>query len=262
MIKALYTSATGMRAQQQLVDLTANNLANVNTTGFKRSRMDFQDLLYDTQIMPGSEIASNLQIPSGLQIGSGVRSISSTKIFTPGFVYETGGELDMGIAGRGFFEISMPDGTTAYTRDGSFRTDSDGTVTTSEGLYLSPQITVASDRLSIAVGSDGTITVTKPDGTTENAGQITLTTFPNPTGLKSVGGNLYVETASSGSPQTSLTPGENGVGNIKQKYLERSNVEVVVELVNLITAQRAYEINSRAIRSSDDMLATVNGMTR
>ena len=262
MIKALYTSATGMRAQQQLVDLTANNLANVNTTGFKRSRMDFQDLLYDTQITPGSQAASNLEIPSGLQIGSGVRSISTTKIFTPGVLEETGGELDMGIAGRGFFEVTMPDGTTAYTRDGSFRTDSDGSVTTSEGLHLSPSITVSSDRLSITVGSDGTIDVTKPDGTTENAGQITLTTFPNPTGLKSIGGNLYVETVSSGGPQSGLTPGENGVGPIEQKFLERSNVEVVVELVNLITAQRAYEINSRAIRSSDDMLATANGMTR
>ena len=263
MIKALYTSATGMRAQQQLLDVTANNLANVNTTGFKKSRMDFQDLLYDTRIMPGTQVASNLEIPTGHQVGSGARSISTTKMFQQGTSDMTDRDLDVAIIGRGFFQVTMPDGTTAYTRDGSFRTDSEGTLTTAEGLRIAPSITIPQGS-RVAVGKDGTISAADPSDSSisTTVGQLTLATFPNPTGLLSLGGNLYAETPSSGSPTTGQTPGQDGVGQLQGGALEHSNVEVVVELVNLITAQRAYEVNSRAIRSSDDMLAAANQMTR
>jgi flagellar basal-body rod protein FlgG len=262
MIKALSTSATGMRAQQQLVDVVANNLANVNTTGFKRSRLDFQDLLYDTQIAPGTQVAVGLEIPTGLQVGSGARTISTTKVFTQGVPEETQRDLDVAVNGQGFFEITLPDGTKAYTRDGAFRKDSAGNLTTAEGLLVSPAITIPENIVGLSIGRDGTITAALPDGTVSNAGQLTLATFPNPSGLSSLGGNLYLPTAASGNATTNLTPGRNGTGELQQGFLERSNVDVVVELVKLITAQRAYEVNSRAIRSSDDMLAAANNMTR
>ena len=262
MIKALYTSATGMRAQQQLVDVVANNLANVNTTGFKRSRLDFQDLLYDTQIMPGTQVAVGLEVPTGFQVGSGTRPISTTKIFSQGTPEETGGELDVAISGRGFFEITLPDGTKAYSRDGSFRKDSAGNLTNAEGLLVSPAITIPENISGLNIGRDGTITAVMNDGSVTNIGQLTLSSFPNPSGLNSIGGNLYLPTPASGTATTNLTPGQNGTGEVQQRFLERSNVEVVVELVKLITAQRAYEINARAIRSSDDMLGAVNNLTR
>lgn len=261
MIKALFTSATGMRAQQQLVDVTANNLANVNTSGFKRSRMDFQDLLYELQISPGTQVAEGLEIPTGLQIGSGTRAISTTKVFSQGLPEESNRELDVMINGRGFFEVSRPDGSSGYTRDGSFRSDSQGYLTTAEGLRVSPEIQIPEDITGLHIGRDGTITALQ-DGEETQVGELTLTTFPNPAGLLSIGGNLYATSPASGAASSNLKPGENGVGEVQQYFTERSNVEVVVELVRLITAQRAYEVNSRAIRTSDDMLAAANNMSR
>jgi flagellar basal-body rod protein FlgG len=263
MIKALFTSATGMKAQELVVDNTANNLANVNTTGFKRSQMEFQDLLYVTKRAAGTEAAQGLQLPTGLQIGSGVRPASNTKIFSEGVLENTDNRLDVAIEGDGFLQITLPSGETRYTRDGALRLNASGNVVTSEGYLVQPQITLPQDILSISIGIDGTVSVITAGApnTSTTVGSLTLVRFPNPAGLSSEGGNLYAETAASGSPTTG-TPGQDGFGTLRQGFLERSNVEVVSELVNLIMAQRAYEINSRAIRVGDEMLSTANDITR
>lgn len=260
MIKALYTCATGMKAQQLYVDNIANNLANVNTVGFKRSQVNFQDLLYDTVISAGADSAQGFQIPSGLQVGGGVRAVSTTKVFSQGTPQNTNRTLDLAIQNDGFFEITRPDGTLAYTRDGAFQLNSEGEIVTSDGLRLSPSTTIQ-NAVAITIGSDGTVNVQTFDGSFQTVGQITLTTFANPAGLESLGRNLYRETPASGPP-TVATPGEQGAGEIMQGFLERSNVEVITELVDLIMAQRAYEINSRAIRASDEMLSTANQISR
>ncbi len=262
MFRALYTSASGMKAQQMVVDTTANNLANVNTTGFKRSQIDFQDLLYVTLRAPGTDGSQGVQIPTGLQIGSGVKPASTTKIFTEGVLQNTNNELDLAIAGDGFFRIRLPNGEYRYTRDGAFRMNSDGALVNSDGYFLDPQIQIPADTLRIEIGADGTvnvITASSPESPAE-VGRITLVRFANPAGLSSEGDNLYARTAASG-PEIPGTAGQDGFGTIRQGFLERSNVEVVSELVNLITAQRAYEINSRAIRIGDEMLAAANNMT-
>lgn len=259
MIRALYTAATGMKAQQLFLDNVSNNLANVNTTGFKRSQVNFQDLLYDKKYIAGAESAQGFEIPSGIQLGSGVRPISTTKVFTPGNPQTTNRSLDIAIQGNGFFQISRSDGTIAFTRDGAFELNSKGEIVTAEGLPLTPSITIQ-DAKEISIGTDGIVFIKGSDNTLQNVGQIMLANFPNPAGLDSLGRNMYAETIASGAPIVSV-PGEQGTGEVYQGALENSNVETVTELVNLITAQRAYEINSRAIKASDEMLSTINNLT-
>lgn len=257
MIKALYTSATGMKVHQFLLDVTANNLANVNTTGYKRVQANFQDLLYDKTKPAGSESAQGIQMPTGMEVGSGSRVVSTNKVFSQGTATNTGRDLDLSIQGKGFFEVSHPDGSTVFTRDGALQLNSDGEIVTSEGLKLQPAISVSNDISAITIGSDGTVSGQTSDGSTTSLGAITLSTFTNPAGLESLGRNLYRETTASGSPQSG-TPGQDGVGEILQGFLESSNVEIVTEMVNIIIAQRAYETSSKAIRASDDMLKTAN----
>jgi flagellar basal-body rod protein FlgG len=255
MIRALFTAATGMIGQQLQVDTVANNMANVNTTGFKKSRVNFQDLLYETLKPAGTETVDGAIIPEGVQVGHGVRPASVAKIFTQGNLIQTGNELDMVIEGQGFFQIQMPDGTTAYTRDGSFKKDRDGNIVTADGYPLEPAITVPENYLTFAVEQDGNVSVTTQDSATAtNVGQINLVRFTNPAGLDArIGHNLLLETEASGAPVEG-TPGLDGVGLLDQGFLENSNVQVVEEVINLIIAQRAYEANSRVIQTSDEML--------
>lgn len=262
-MKALYTAGTGMRVQQLQVDVIANNLANANTAGFKKSEVAFQDLLYHTVQRPGLETSQGLVSPTGLQVGSGARAASTTKVFSQGTVEETGRDLDVAIQGEGFFQVALPDGSTAYTRDGSFRLDAQGNLVTTDGLRVDPGIVIPADVTSLTIGKDGTITASTggaPESATQ-IGQLQLARFPNPAGLSSEGGNLYRETPSSGAPVLAA-PGEAGMGVTAQRFIERSNVEVVSELVGLIVAQRAYEVNSRAIRAGDDMLGQVSQLGR
>ncbi|GJQ23075.1 MAG: flagellar basal-body rod protein FlgG [Planctomycetia bacterium] len=259
MIRALYTAATGMKAQQLFLDNVSNNLANINTTGFKRSQVNFQDLLYDKKYIAGSESAQGFEIPSGIQLGGGVRPISTSKVFSQGNQQSTGRPLDLSIEGNGFFQISRPDGTIAYTRDGAFELNSKGEIVTAEGLPLTPSVTIQNAK-EISIGRDGTVFIKDSNGIIQNVGQIMLANFSNPAGLESLGRNMYAETIASGSPIVSV-PGQQGTGEVYQFALENSNVETVTELVNLITAQRAYEINSRAIKASDEMLSTINNLS-
>ncbi|PKO68641.1 MAG: flagellar basal-body rod protein FlgG [Betaproteobacteria bacterium HGW-Betaproteobacteria-14] len=255
MIRSLWIAKTGLDAQQTQLDVTSNNLANVATNGYKRARAVFEDLLYQTLRQPGASSSAQTQIPSGLQIGTGVRPVSTNRNFTQGNLTQTGNSLDIAIQGDGFFQIQLPDGTLGYTRDGAFQKDSQGQIVTSNGYPLSPAITIPSNALSISVGTDGVITVLQSGSATPvQVGQIQLANFVNVGGLQSMGQNLFLETASSGTA-TPNTPGTNGVGLLNQGYVETSNVNVVEELVNMITTQRAYEINSRAIQTSDQMLA-------
>jgi flagellar basal-body rod protein FlgG len=254
MIRSLWIAKTGLDAQQTQMDVITNNLANVSTTGFKRSRAVFEDLLYQTLRQPGAQSSQQTQLPSGLQLGMGVRPVATEKIFTQGNLQQTGNSKDLAIQGEGFFQVLMPDGTTSYSRDGSFQIDSQGQLVTASGFAIQPAITIPANAQSITVGRDGTVSVVQPGSNAPvQVGSIQLATFINPTGLMSLGENLYVETASSGSPGTS-TPGTNGTGLISQAYVETSNVNVAEELVNMIQTQRAYEINSKAITTSDQML--------
>lgn len=257
MIKALFTAATGMRAQQTRIDVIANNLANVNTTGFKKSTSTFEDLLYNTLQDPGAQNGDGSTRPAGLQIGAGARLVSTSKVFTPGVLEETGRTLDLVITGPGLFKLTDLAGGTVYTRDGSFSVDANGDVVNSLGLKLDPGITVPPGA-KVSVGLDGTVTA-RVDGeeASTNVGQITLANFPNPSGLDSIGSNMLRQTVASGAAIEG-TPGSEGLGALRQGFLEKSNVEVVNELVNLIVSQRAYETNSRAISAADDMLTTVN----
>jgi len=265
MLRALYTSATGMKAQELLIDNTANNLANVNTSGFKRSHVDFADLLYSTIKQPGANVSASQQVPIGLQVGSGVRPVGTTKIFTPGTVEQTNNPLDVSIEGDGFFSVLLPNQQIRYTRNGAFRMDSNGQLVNTDGFLLNPPITIQNgvDLSSLTIGTDGTISASMagtPDSIV-NLGQLQLSRFSNPAGLSSEGGNLYAATPASGTP-TQVNPGVDGVGHLRQGALEGSNVEVVTELISLIAAQRAYEINSRAIRAGDEMLSTSAGIMR
>ncbi|BBB91538.1 MAG TPA: flagellar basal-body rod protein FlgG [Methylomusa anaerophila] len=262
MMRALWTAGTGMAAQQANMDVISNNLANVNTTGFKKSRTDFADLMYQTLRQPGASSGPDTQVPSGIQMGHGVRQVATQKIFTQGSYQSTGNSLDMLIEGDGFFQVTMPDGTISYTRDGSFKKDSQGRIVTSDGYPLEPQITIPDNATELSVSSDGIITVAIPGQTApQELGQLQIVRFINPAGLSSIGRNLYQETAASGTP-TAGNPGDDGAGTITQKYLEMSNVQVVEEMVNMIVAQRAYEINSKAIQTSDEMLGQVAGLKR
>lgn len=260
MLKAFSTAATGMDAQQTMVDSIANNLANINTNGFKRSQVNFQDLLYLKIRDAGREVASGVIAPSGLEIGSGVRMASTAKVFTLGEFQGTGRDLDIAIQGDGFLEITLPNGDKRYTRDGSLQRDSNGQLVNASGYAVSPGITISAEATSIDIGGDGTVSELV-NGVSSNIGNLELYRFTNPAGLSSEGGNLYRATEASGTA-TSGTAGENGFGSILSKYLEKSNVQMVNELVNLITAQRGYEINSRTIRVGDNMLRKLNQLIR
>lgn len=260
MIRSLWTAASGMAAQQLNVDVVANNLANVNTTGFKKSRADFQDLMYQTIRMPGALTAAGTQLPTGIQIGMGVKPMGVQKLFTQGDYSQTGNELDLSIEGKGFFKV-LSNAEEVYTRAGNFKLDSDGYVCTSAGNRLQPEIIIASNTVSISIDSAGTLVAFGPDSLESYRTEIKLFTFINPAGLSAMGRNLYRLTAASGDP-TEGTPGSEGVGTISQGYLEMSNVNVIEEMVAMIMAQRAYEINSKAIQTADSMLQTANNIKR
>ena len=260
MIRSLWIAKTGLDAQQTQLDVIANNLANVGTNGFKRARAVFEDLLYQTLRQPGAQSSQQTTIPSGLQLGTGVRPIATERIFTQGNLTQTGNALDIAVNGPGFFQIQMPDGTLAYTRDGSFQKDSTGQLVTSSGYAMAPTILIPQNATSVTIGRDGVVTVTQP-GTTSptQVGTIQISTFVNTGGLQSAGENLYIETASSGAP-TPNTPGINGTGLLQQGYVETSNVNVAEELVNMIQTQRAYEMNTRVITTSDQMLQKLSAL--
>jgi len=260
MLRAFSTSATGMAAQQTMVDTIANNLANINTNGFKKVQVNFEDLLYYKMQPAGRETTSGVVAPGSVEIGSGVRQASTTRVFSPGEMSATERPLDVAIQGDGFFMVSMPSGETNYTRDGALMVDANGALVTSAGYIIEPQITLPQDTTAVSVGVDGTVTVESPSGTSP-VGQIQLAKFINPEGLSSEGGNLYSETEASGTATIS-NPGEGGTGSLLNGHLEKSNVQMVTELVNLITAQRAYEINSKAIKSGDSMLQTATQLVR
>jgi flagellar basal-body rod protein FlgG len=262
MIRSLWTAASGMQAQTINIDVIANNLSNVNTAGFKRSRADFQDLLYENMRPPGMASSAGTEVPTGIQIGHGTRPVATQKIFSQGDFQHTQNALDMAIEGNGFFQITQPNGEVAYTRAGSFKIDSDGRLVTSDGFPMEPEISIPTDTISISIGTDGTISVLQAgDDQPTEVGTVELARFTNPAGLQSIGRNLYLPTAASGDVTTGIA-GEDGFGTIAQGYLEMSNVSVVDEMVNMITAQRAYEINSKAIQSADDMLQTANSLKR
>ncbi|ROH86138.1 flagellar basal-body rod protein FlgG [Pseudomethylobacillus aquaticus] len=254
MIRSLWISKTGLDAQQTQMDTIANNLANVSTNGFKRTRAVFEDLLYQTVRQPGAQSSQQSQLPTGLQVGTGVRPVATERIFTQGNLQQTGNDKDVAIQGAGFFQVLMPDGSTAYTRDGAFHADSTGQLVTSSGFPVQPAITIPANAQSLTIGRDGVVSVTQPDSAQAvQVGTLQVATFINPAGLLGRGENLYTETAASGTPNTN-TPGTNGAGLLVQGYVETSNVNVVEELVNMIQTQRAYEINSKAITTSDQML--------
>ena len=260
MIRSLYIAKTGLDAQQTQLDVVSNNLANVGTSGFKKSRAVFEDLLYQTMRQPGAQSTQQTQLPTGLQIGTGVRPVASERVFTQGNLAQTGNQLDLAIDGQGFLQVTLPDGTLAYTRDGSLHQDAQGQLVTSSGYPLSPAITIPANAQTITIGTDGTVTVTQQgQAAATQVGTIQLANFINPSGLESRGENLYTETAASGTPTTN-TPGTNGIGTVKQGYVETSNVNVVEELVNMIQTQRAYEINSKAISTADQMLQRLTQM--
>ena len=257
---SLYSAATGMEAQQMTLDTIANNLANVNTPGFKRSKIEFQDLLYQKTRSAGSDAGGGNIVPTGVEIGNGSRVASTSKEFTQGQLTSTGGNLDLALQGDGFYEVQKADGTTAYTRDGSLKLNATGQVVTSDGLpVLGGFQSIPAGTTSVSVAQTGEVTLQSASGSTTFS--LTLSRFANPGGLRSLGGNLYQETPASGTPETG-SPGAQGFGTIMQGYVESSNVNLVEEMVNLITAQRAYEINSKSIQASDEMLQNVAQMKR
>jgi flagellar basal-body rod protein FlgG len=255
MLRSLHISSTGLNVQQTSLDVISNNLANVSTAGFKRTRAVFEDLLYQTIRQAGAQSTEQTQLPSGFQLGVGARVVATERVFTQGSLQQTGNALDVAINGRGFFQIQTPDGGTAYTRDGSFQVDSQGNIVTASGYLMLPNMQVPPDALTVTIGKTGVVSVTQPGtpNTVTQLGQIQLASFVNPAGLQSQGENLFVETAASGAPQVD-NPGNNGLGVLNQSFIETSNVNVAEELVNMIITQRAYEMNSRAITTSDQML--------
>lgn len=262
MMRSLWTAASGMIAQQANLDVISNNLANVNTTGFKKSRTDFQDLMYQTMSQAGATTGPDTRLPTGIQMGHGVRQVATQKIYTSGSFQATGSETDLAIEGDGFFQITMPDGTINYTRDGSFKLDDTKRLVTSSGYPIEPAITIPETATAFSISAEGLITATVPGQTAvQEVGQLQIVRFLNPSGLDSVGQNLLKETAASGVPIAS-DPGTDGAGNIRQKFIEMSNVQVVEEMVNMIVAQRAYEVNSKAITTSDTMLEQAANLKR
>ncbi len=262
MIRALYTAATGMEAQQVNIDTIANNIANVNTTGFKQGRAEFQDLLYQNIRPAGAPSSASTEYPVGLQLGLGTRPVATTRIYTQGDFRQTGNPLDLVIQGKGFFQVRLPSGETAYTRDGSFHLNNTGALVTADGNPLEPAITIPADAQDITIGNDGTVSVTVSGQTaSQQVGTLQIANFQNPSGLNAIGSNLLAVTTASGQPVVG-NPGETGLGSINQGFLEQSNVNVVDEMVNMIIAQRAYEVNSRAVRVADDMLSQINNLSR
>lgn len=263
MIRALYSAASGMTAQQTNVDNIAHNLANANTTGFKTRRAQFQDLLYQSVVQPGSAAGQQTVVPTGLQIGLGTRASSNEIIFTQGSFSQTNNPLDLVIQGRGFFQVRQASGELAYSRAGSFHLDRDGNLVTSNGDAIEPQITIPSDAQQISIAQDGTVSYSQPGQTSaQQAGQIQLANFPNPAGLNSLGGNLYAATDASGDPTVGAPGGQEGLGTVMQGYVEQSNVSVVEEFINLIVAQRGYEANSKVVQAADQMYQQVNNLQR
>lgn len=256
MLLSLNSGATGMQAQQLNLNTISNNLANVNTTGFKRSKVEFQDLIYQRPRAVGADAGGGEVVPTGVEMGNGSRVVATAKIFTQGELNQTGEKYDVAIQGDGFFEVQRPDGTTAYTRDGALKVSAEGKITTSDGLpLLSNFQPIPAGASDVSIASTGDVTVTSPSGNTTF--RVQLTRFNNPSGLRSLGGNIYEETPASGTPQQG-NPGEEGFGTLNQGYLEGSNVNVVEEMVNMIAAQRAYEINSKSIQTSDEMLQKIS----
>ncbi|SEA41313.1 flagellar basal-body rod protein FlgG [Variovorax sp. YR216] len=255
MIRSLYVAKTGLEAQQTQLDVVSNNLANVSTTGFKKSRAVFEDLLYQNIRQVGGQTSDQTRLPSGLQVGTGVRVVATERMHSQGNMTKTDNPKDVAINGSGFFQVTMPDGTMAYTRDGSFQTNAEGQLVTASGYTIEPAINIPQNATSLTIGRDGIVSVTQAGSqATVQVGQLQIATFLNPTGLQSMGENLYTETDSSGAPNV-VNPGVDGAGVLTQGYTEASNVNVVEELVNMIATQRAYEINSKAIQTSDQMLA-------
>ena len=263
MIRALYSAASGMTAQQLNVDNIANNLANANTAGFKMRRAQFQDLLYQSMVQPGSAAGQQTVVPTGLQVGLGTRTSSNEIIFTQGNFAETDNPLDLVIQGRGFFQVRRSTGDLAYTRAGSFHLDKEGNFVTSDGDPIEPQITIPADAQNLTIAPDGTVSYTQASQTTaQQAGQIQIAGFPNPAGLNSIGRNLYLPTDASGEPTLANPGGQEGLGSLQQGYTEQSNVSIVEEFINLIVAQRAYEANSKVVKAADDMYQQVNNLSR
>ncbi len=256
---SLYSAATGMEAQQLNLNTIANNLANVNTTGFKRSKIEFQDLLYQKPRAAGADTGGGNLVPTGIEVGNGSRVASTSKVFTQGQLTNTGEKLDLAIQGEGFFEVQRSDGTIGYTRDGTFKLNAQGQVVTADGLPLLSGFQTVAPGSEVTIAEDGQVTLQSASGT--QSFRLTMTRFANPAGLRSLGGNLYEETAASGAPEVG-NPGEQGFGRTVQGYIETSNVNIVEEMVNLIIAQRAYEINSKSIQTSDEMLQNIANMKR
>jgi flagellar basal-body rod protein FlgG len=259
MIRALWTSASGMEAQQMNLDVIANNLANVNTSGFKKSSIQFQEMMYDTSKFSGASTTDASTTPTGVQVGYGAKPVATERNFTQGILQQTGNTYDVAIQGQGFYKITMPDGTSAYSRDGSFLVNSDGQLVTNQGYLVAGVGQISPQATNVAIGSDGTISATV-NGAAVKISPITISNFPNPEGLNSLGNNLYTQTEASGNAVDGQTPGQNGMGTLSQGYIETSNVQVVEEMVNMIQAQRAYEINSKCIQASDDMMGMANNM--
>ena len=261
MMRALWTSASGMNAQQKNLDTISNNLANVNTAGFKRVRAEFQDLLYQTLATPGAGTSNTTETPNGLQIGLGSKVVATNRLFDQGSLKNTNRSLDMAITGPGFFQVTLPDGNTGYTRDGSFTLDANGQIVNNQGYLLTPNITLPQEAKSVVIGTDGTVTVDIGEADPQNAGQIQLATFINPSGLKALGGNIYTETNSSGAAVVAV-PGSPGTGEIQANFLESSNVDVAEEMINLIIGQRAFEVTSRSVRTADTVLGEITSLKR
>jgi flagellar basal-body rod protein FlgG len=263
MIRALYSAGSGMAAQQMNVDNIANNLANANTTGFKMRRTEFQDLVYQTIVQPGTASGAQTTVPTGLQLGLGARPAANEVIFAQGDFQQTSNPLDVVIQGKGFFQIRRASGELAYTRSGAFHLDRDGNVVTLNGESVEPQITIPPEAQAVTIAADGTVSYTLPgQTTTQLAGQIQLANFVNPAGLNSIGSNLYLPTDASGDPTIGNPGGQEGMGTLQQGYLEGSNVSVVEEFINLIVSQRAYEANSKVVKAADEMYQQVNNITQ
>ncbi len=261
MIRALYSAASGMTAQQMNVDNIANNLANANTTGYKMRRTQFQDLMYQNVTQPGTAAGQQTTVPSGLQVGLGTRPVANEIVFAQGSFAQTSNPLDLVIQGHGFFQVRMPSGETNYTRDGSFQLDKDGNIVTSGGNPIEPQITIPAQAQNITIAADGTVSYTQAGQTnTQLAGQIQLANFQNPAGLNAVGANLFTVTDASGQPTIANPGGQEGLGTLLQGYQEQSNVSVVQEFINLIAAQRGYEANSKVVKAADEMYQQVNNI--
>lgn len=262
MLRALWTSGTGMNVQQVNLDVIANNIANVNTVGFKKSRADFQDLMYQTLRLQGTKNDGGNQVPTGIQIGHGAMLAAVQKVFIQGDFQQTDNETDLAIEGAGFMQVTMPDGTLAYTRAGSLKKDSEGRVCTSDGYLITPNITIPNNTIKTQIGSDGTVSVqTQGQSALQQIGKIELATFPNPTGLNAIGKSLFQQTDASGAPILGQ-PGTNGMGTLLQGYLEMSNVNIMQEMINLIIGQRAYEVNSKAIQAADEMLQLASNVRK